>query len=191
MDTLERSQTQIILSYILPPLCCIIIGFIIFGKKIFEPHVTLFQFVIVPIQASIIFNILKDTNLRNSIATAFVLFIVNPFLTGNSFNWAYLFRDVLLILVVFFSVYLFFRIFYLAVKPYFYPLAFGLLLVFLYFIAISVLLIVHSVPEFWMYVNMQMMIGGLIGVGLGTGILINDKLSTRLRENKDTNPQDE
>jgi hypothetical protein len=146
---------------------------------------TPFQFVIISVEASILFNILKDTNLRNSIAAAFVIFIVNSFFTRSLFSRAYFLRDVLYILAIFFSVFFFFRIFYLAIKPYLYPLAFGLLLLFLHLIVDITLMIIYPVPGFWRLINTQILIALLIGIGLGTGILINDILTTRLKEKED------
>lgn len=182
MDNLPEPLNNKIISYLLPAACGMIMGFIFFKGMIFQPHLTLFQFVIISVDASIIFNILKDTNLKNSIAAAFVIFLVNSFFTESFFSWQYMLRDLLYILVVFFSVFLFFRIFYLSFKPYFYPFVFGILLLFLHFLVDLTLMIIYAVPDFWRLINIQVTITSLTGVGLGTGILINDVFIPRLKE---------
>jgi hypothetical protein len=190
MDS-TQPQVRKVLSYVLPPLCSIIIGFAVYGDKVFQPHFTTFQFVIVSIEASILFNLLKDFGLRNTLAAALVIFIVNIFLVSKSGELTYILRDFLVLLAIFFSVYLFFRIFYKAVNPYLYPLAFGLLFALTYFIVISLLLIIYSVEGFWNFINMQLIISGLIGAGLGTGILLNDVLISKLKEKEEEETEEE
>jgi len=191
MDEPTEPLSKKVISYILPAACGMIMGFIFFRGKIFQPHVTLFQFVIISVEASIIFNILKDTNLKNSIAAAFVIFMVNSFFTYSFYNLSYLLRDLLYILAVFLSVYFFFRFFYLKFKTYFYPLAFGILLLFLHFIVDLTLMIIYAVPEFWRRLNNQVTIAALIGVGLGLGIFINDTIVPLLTEKEEKVTDDE
>lgn len=191
MDEPTESLGKKVISYLLPAACGMIMGFIFFRGKIFQPNLTLFQFVIISVEASILFNILKDTNLRNSIAAAFVIFLVNSFFTYSFYNVSYLFRDLLYILAVFLSVYFFFRFFYLKSKTYFYPLAFGILLLFLHFIVDLTLMIAYAVPEFWRRLNNQVTIAALIGVGLGLGIFINDTIVPLLTEKEDKETDDE
>ena len=185
MEKKAELLSRKVISYILPSACGMLMGFIFFKGMIFQPHVTLFQFVIVSIEASIIFNILKDTNLKNSIAAVFVIFLVNSFFTYSFHSLGYLLRDLLYILAVFFSVYFFFRIFYLKFKTYFYPLVFGILFLLLHFIVDLTLMIIYAVPEFWRRLNNQVTIASLIGVGIGLGIFINDTIIPLLVENED------
>ncbi len=191
MDNMPEPLSKKVISYLLPAVCGMLMGFIFFRGMIFQPHITLFQFVIVSVEASILFNILKDTNLKNSIAAAFVIFLVNSFITKSFFSWGYLLRDLLYILAVFFSVFLFFRVFYISFKPYFYPFVFGILLLFLHFLVDLTLMIIYAVPDFWRLINIQVTIASLTGVGLGTGILINDVLIPRLKEKGDKEIEEE
>ena len=185
MEKQAEPLSRKVISYILPSAFGMLMGFIFFKGMIFQPHVTLFQFVIVSIEASIIFNILKDTNLKNSIAAVFVIFLVNSFFTYSFHSLGYLLRDLLYILAVFFSVYFFFRIFYLKFKTYFYPLVFGILFLLLHFIVDLTLMIIYAVPEFWRRLNNQVTIASLIGVGIGLGIFINDTIIPLLEEKED------
>ena len=179
------------ISYLLPAICGMIAGFIFFRGKIFLPHVTLFQFVLISIEASIIFNILKDTGLRNSIAAVFVIFVVNSIYTKSFSDWGYILRDVLYILAVFFSVYFFYRIFYRALKPYLYPLAFGLTLLFMHLIVDLTLMLIYLPPDYWRLINIQVTIAALIGVGLGTGVFINDMIIPLLKEKEEEETEEE
>lgn len=191
MDKTTESLGKKVISYLLPAVCGMIMGFIFFRGKIFEPHLTLFQFVIVSVEASIMFNILKDTNLKNSIAAAFVIFLVNSFFTYSFHSLGYLLRDLLYILALFFTVYFFFRFFYLKFKTFFYPLAFGILLLLFHLIVDLTLMIIYAVPEFWRRLNNQVTIAALIGVGIGLGIFINDTIIPLLKEKEDETAEEE
>lgn len=193
MDEPTDSFSKKVVSYLLPAVCGMIMGFIFFRGKMFQPHLTLFQFVIVSIEASVIFNILKDTNLKNSIAAVFVIFVVNSIFTKSFSDWGYILRDVLYILALFFSVYFFFRFFYRALKPYLYPLAFGLTLLFMHLIVALILMLIYLPPDYWKLINIQVTIAVLIGVGLGTGVFINDMIIPMLevKENEEEEAEED
>ncbi len=73
----DDTKFRFVLHILIPAACCIILGYIPFGKMIFNTHMTVFQIIVSGILASLFLAVLKFTSIKNSLAVIFVVILLN------------------------------------------------------------------------------------------------------------------
>jgi hypothetical protein len=103
---------RLFLQALIPILCSILLGFILFGADVFTPSNSTYQFVLTPVIASIFYFLLVLGNQRNAYAGLFVLFVLTLFMTHSTSGGAiYIVRDILYFAAIAGAIYLYFKYF--------------------------------------------------------------------------------
>lgn len=108
MTSRSSKPTQFLLHALIPVLCSVVLGFIFFGRDIFNQSYTTSQFVNTPIIASVYYFLLVLGNDRNAYAGLFVLLLLTLFST-HSMTLVFILRDILYVAAIAFAVMVYFK----------------------------------------------------------------------------------
>ena len=169
------------LHTIIPVVCCLISGYILYPEFIFKPYLSTFQIITTAFMGSIFLASLKITRIKNSIGILLILFVLNSMLLTKPIESGYVLRDVFHYAGLLFSIIFFFRIFYSKSPPALYPVYTAVIFAVVFFIAISILSILKSIkmgePLIYYFetVFYPVAIDTLIGFCIGVGTFIADR----------------
>ena len=169
------------LHIIIPVVCCLIPGYILYPEFIFQPYLTTFQIVTTAIMGSVFLAALKITGIKNSTGILLILFVLNSMLFTKPLESGYVLRDIFHYAGLFFSILFFFRIFYSKSPPALYPVYIAIIFAVVFFIAISILSLIKSIKmdeplTYYMEtVTYPVLIDVLIGFCIGVGTFIADR----------------
>ncbi len=175
-----ENRLQRIFTYsLISSMCSILVGIVFYQEHVFVRTHYAFQFITVGLIGSVFFSILRFGNVRDAFAGLFALFIIQ-FLITRSSSAMFILRDIGFIVAVGTSIYLFFVSYFKKGKGggILAPVIIGALLGACNLIVTFILLLVgrHSLIDNFPALVLNAVIGILIGLGIGTGILISDKV---------------
>jgi hypothetical protein len=172
---------EAIIHAVLGLLCCLIVGFLFAGRRVFVPMNPSFQFLVYGIAGALDFSILKFSTMRNFLFAAALLLILYV-------TWARIRHlDLLLWRLLQFAgiaaaIYVYHHFYESQLRKLRFGkfLALGGAVAAANFLLSLLLLIFVDMPEVGELVAGQTLFGFLIGSGLGIGFEIAEKLKTRL-----------
>jgi hypothetical protein len=191
METPASRVQAIIINSILPVLCSIIIGFVIYQFRVFDRQFGAFQFVWTSIVGSVFYYLLVNLRSRDAFA-GFLLLLMLTFLTTSSTRLAYILRDIFYVAAIGASIFVYFKYFsQIPIGNYAYP-PFMLAGIYAVFYMIASEIHFGILSAFGMegtggtvigLASTTSYFGVLIGFAIGTGIALNPKLAEHMHAN--------
>lgn len=178
MKSKRQIVTKFMITVVMGTICCLIVGLCFFGLKVFVFNNPASQYLIIGLTGSIFYAVLKFRNLRDAILIMILLYLANLLIFGSA--------RLLLTRLVFFAavgiaLYVFFHFFEAEMKG----LKFGEFLIIassfavMYVIVTLILQIIYNSTNFKMELLYNLDLGFLIGLGLGIGIELSNRINTR------------
>lgn len=177
----DKEKLRFLLHVIIPAACCIVLGFIPFGRIIFNPHMTVFQIIISGLLASLFLAMLKITSMKNSLAVIFVVILLVEIFITKPAGLPYVIRDISYFGALLVSVFIFYKKIYQKSLPAFYPLYSLIVFAAIFAACLSIFLLYKSFETGssfgadFIYLPFQILIYSIIGLGIGAGTFFADK----------------
>jgi hypothetical protein len=160
--------------------CSIVIGAVFYQESVFLRTHYAFQFVTSGILGSVFLSMLRFANAKDATATLLGLFVCQFLVTRPSGMW-FIFRDVAFVAALGSSLYLFFVSYFKKGRGegLLTPVLIGALLGACNLLASVVLILVggRSLTENVPVMLVNVILGMLIGIGIGTGVLLSDRIA--------------
>ena len=98
---------KVIIRIVTPYIMCLLIGVIIFGKQVFEPHLETFQFVLAGAIGAIFLGLLYTTKVRYALIVFIILFLIDIIVINKMPDISWILRDFFYVGALGVSIYLF------------------------------------------------------------------------------------
>jgi hypothetical protein len=177
---MENRVQRIVVHSLISIVCSILIGLIFYQGNVFLRTHYAFQFITAGVIGSVFFNLLRFDNLRDAVAGLFVMFIILSLLTQPS-SITFVVRDIVYAASIGAAISLFYTNYFKRAKgKVLTPVIIGMLLGGTNLVAIIILLVIggHSLVTNAGSMLITVILGILIGFGIGTGILISEKVNS-------------
>ena len=178
MEGKQQILAKFIITVAMGTICCLIVGLCFFGLKVFVFKDPASQFLIVGLTGSIFYSLLKFRSVIDAILIMILLYLANLLIFGTA---RFLLTRLIFFIGVSGALFVFHRYFEDKIKE----LKFGKFLTvaslftIMYFVCTIVLQIIYNSANFKTELLYNLDLGFLIGLGLGIGIELSNRINTR------------
>jgi hypothetical protein len=178
---MDNRFQRIVIYSLISCVCSVLVGLIFYQGDVFLRTHYAFQFITAGIIGSVFFNLLRFGRMRDAMAGLFTMLIIQLLITRSS-TIVFLVRDIVYVAAIGVAIYLFYANYFKQGRGggLLTPVLIGMLLGGTNLVAIMILLVVSGHPMMTNVGSMLLtvILGILIGFGIGTGILISDKVDS-------------